>query len=75
MYKKHDKYYLYTWLSLLCLQSPSFWILARAVKEFVANEGQGSLPVRGTIPDMIADSSKFIKLQNVWVYKFFFSSY
>ncbi|NXT45750.1 ULA1 enzyme, partial [Pluvianellus socialis] len=47
-------------------QSPSFWILAQAVKEFVANEGQGSLPVRGTIPDMIADSSKFIKLQNVY---------
>ncbi|XP_010583546.1 PREDICTED: NEDD8-activating enzyme E1 regulatory subunit [Haliaeetus leucocephalus] len=47
-------------------QSPSFWILARAVKEFVANEGQGSLPVRGTIPDMIADSNKFIKLQNVY---------
>ncbi|XP_062442884.1 NEDD8-activating enzyme E1 regulatory subunit isoform X3 [Rhea pennata] len=47
-------------------QSSSFWILARAVKEFVANEGQGSLPVRGTIPDMIADSSKFIKLQNVY---------
>ncbi|XP_027557760.1 NEDD8-activating enzyme E1 regulatory subunit [Neopelma chrysocephalum] len=47
-------------------QSPSFWILVRALKEFVANEGQGSLPVRGTIPDMIADSSKFIKLQNVY---------
>ncbi|NXD08247.1 ULA1 enzyme, partial [Nothocercus nigrocapillus] len=47
-------------------QSSSFWILARAVKEFVANEGQGSLPVRGTIPDMIADSSKFIELQNVY---------
>uniref|UniRef100_A0A8C8E687 NEDD8-activating enzyme E1 regulatory subunit n=1 Tax=Otus sunia TaxID=257818 RepID=A0A8C8E687_9STRI len=47
-------------------QSPSFWVLARAVKEFVAAEGQGSLPVRGTIPDMIADSSKFIKLQNVY---------
>uniref|UniRef100_A0A8C5J9G2 NEDD8 activating enzyme E1 subunit 1 n=1 Tax=Junco hyemalis TaxID=40217 RepID=A0A8C5J9G2_JUNHY len=47
-------------------QSSSFWILVRALKEFVANEGQGSLPVRGTIPDMIADSSKFIKLQNVY---------
>ncbi|XP_057252564.1 NEDD8-activating enzyme E1 regulatory subunit isoform X2 [Pezoporus wallicus] len=47
-------------------QSPSFWILARAIKEFVANEGQGSLPVRGSIPDMIADSSKFIELQNVY---------
>uniref|UniRef100_A0A452QQB3 NEDD8-activating enzyme E1 regulatory subunit n=1 Tax=Ursus americanus TaxID=9643 RepID=A0A452QQB3_URSAM len=47
-------------------QTPSFWILARALKEFVAKEGQGNLPVRGTIPDMIADSSKYIKLQNVY---------
>uniref|UniRef100_A0A8C3HDH6 NEDD8-activating enzyme E1 regulatory subunit n=1 Tax=Chrysemys picta bellii TaxID=8478 RepID=A0A8C3HDH6_CHRPI len=50
----------------LSQQTPSFWILARAVKEFVAKEGQGNLPVRGTIPDMIADSGKFIKLQNVY---------
>nr|XP_025044197.1 NEDD8-activating enzyme E1 regulatory subunit [Pelodiscus sinensis] len=50
----------------LTQQTPSFWILARAVKEFVAQEGQGNLPVRGTIPDMIADSGKFIKLQNVY---------
>lgn len=41
--------------------------MLRAVKEFVHNEGNGSLPVRGTIPDMIADSQKFINLQNVWV--------
>ncbi|GAB1293533.1 NEDD8-activating enzyme E1 regulatory subunit [Apodemus speciosus] len=47
-------------------QTPPFWILARALKEFVAKEGQGNLPVRGTIPDMIADSSKYIKLQNVY---------
>uniref|UniRef100_A0A8C9Q1I5 NEDD8-activating enzyme E1 regulatory subunit n=1 Tax=Spermophilus dauricus TaxID=99837 RepID=A0A8C9Q1I5_SPEDA len=46
-------------------QTPPFWILARALKEFVAKEGQGNLPVRGTIPDMIADSGKYIKLQNV----------
>lgn len=46
-------------------QTPTFWILARALKEFVAKEGQGNLPVRGTIPDMIADSGKYIKLQNV----------
>ncbi|XP_062997185.1 NEDD8-activating enzyme E1 regulatory subunit isoform X1 [Elgaria multicarinata webbii] len=50
----------------LSQQTPPFWILARAVKEFVAKEGQGNLPVRGTIPDMIADSGKFIKLQNVY---------
>uniref|UniRef100_A0A8C5MKM5 NEDD8-activating enzyme E1 regulatory subunit n=1 Tax=Leptobrachium leishanense TaxID=445787 RepID=A0A8C5MKM5_9ANUR len=46
--------------------STPFWILARAVKEFVAKEGKGNLPLRGTIPDMIADSDKFIKLQNVY---------
>ncbi|XP_029112104.1 NEDD8-activating enzyme E1 regulatory subunit isoform X1 [Scleropages formosus] len=47
-------------------QTPAFWVMARAVKEFVENEGEGKLPVRGTIPDMIADSEKFINLQNVY---------
>ncbi|XP_072373903.1 NEDD8-activating enzyme E1 regulatory subunit isoform X2 [Scyliorhinus torazame] len=47
-------------------QSPPFWILTRAVKQFVEKEGLGSLPVRGTIPDMIADSTRFIRLQNVY---------
>ncbi|KAL3065605.1 hypothetical protein OYC64_015709 [Pagothenia borchgrevinki] len=47
-------------------QSPSFWVMLRAVKEFVLKEGNGSLPVRGSIPDMIADSQKFINLQNVY---------
>lgn len=46
-------------------QTPSFWVMLRAVKEFTLNQGNGSLPVRGTIPDMIADSQKFINLQNV----------
>uniref|UniRef100_A0A3Q2YZE7 NEDD8-activating enzyme E1 regulatory subunit n=1 Tax=Hippocampus comes TaxID=109280 RepID=A0A3Q2YZE7_HIPCM len=47
-------------------QTPPFWLMLRAVKEFVHNEGCGSLPLRGTIPDMIADSQKFISLQNVY---------
>uniref|UniRef100_A0A8C4ICU2 NEDD8-activating enzyme E1 regulatory subunit n=1 Tax=Dicentrarchus labrax TaxID=13489 RepID=A0A8C4ICU2_DICLA len=47
-------------------QSLSFWVMLRAVKDFVHKEGNGSLPVRGTIPDMIADSQKFINLQNVY---------
>uniref|UniRef100_A0A8C2ENY4 NEDD8-activating enzyme E1 regulatory subunit n=1 Tax=Cyprinus carpio TaxID=7962 RepID=A0A8C2ENY4_CYPCA len=47
-------------------QSPSFWVIAHGVRDFVRNEGNGNLPVRGTIPDMIADSDKFIKLQNVY---------
>ncbi|XP_061526140.1 NEDD8-activating enzyme E1 regulatory subunit [Phycodurus eques] len=47
-------------------QTTPFWVMLRAVKEFVHNEGCGSLPVRGTIPDMIADSQKFSNLQNVY---------
>ncbi|KAJ3592858.1 hypothetical protein NHX12_005196 [Muraenolepis orangiensis] len=47
-------------------QSSSFWVMLRAVKEFVRHEGQGCLPARGTIPDMIADSQRFISLQNVY---------
>ncbi|MFT7816777.1 NEDD8-activating enzyme E1 regulatory subunit isoform X2 [Arapaima gigas] len=47
-------------------QTPAYWVMAQAVKEFVENEGGGNLPVRGTIPDMIADSEKFIRLQNVY---------
>ncbi|EDO44524.1 predicted protein [Nematostella vectensis] len=46
--------------------SSSFWIIAKAVKEFVENEGQGALPVRGSIPDMTADSKRYIQLQNVY---------
>uniref|UniRef100_A0A8C7HHA3 NEDD8-activating enzyme E1 regulatory subunit n=1 Tax=Oncorhynchus kisutch TaxID=8019 RepID=A0A8C7HHA3_ONCKI len=47
-------------------QTPAFWVMTRAVREFVQNDGGGNLPVRGSIPDMIADSEKFINLQNVY---------
>ncbi|XP_064646486.1 NEDD8-activating enzyme E1 regulatory subunit-like isoform X2 [Lineus longissimus] len=47
-------------------ESKPFWILARAVKEFVEKEGEGALPLRGTIPDMFADSEKYVQLQNVY---------
>ncbi|XP_071547570.1 NEDD8-activating enzyme E1 regulatory subunit [Panulirus ornatus] len=43
-----------------------FWIMARALHEFVTSEGRGVLPVRGTIPDMTADSEKYIKIQNLY---------
>ncbi|XP_071089185.1 NEDD8-activating enzyme E1 regulatory subunit-like [Haliotis cracherodii] len=45
-------------------ESKPFWILAKAVKDFV--QIHGSLPLRGTIPDMTADSERYIKLQNVY---------
>ncbi len=40
--------------------------MCSALREFVgANNGQ--LPVRGVLPDMMADSDKYISLQSVFV--------
>jgi len=47
-------------------KSTNFWFLVRALKEFVATEGNGLLPVRGSIPDMTASSKMFIDLQKVY---------
>jgi len=44
--------------------SANFWILAHALREFVAKENR--LPVSGVIPDMFSDSERFIKLQNIY---------
>jgi hypothetical protein len=42
--------------------SPNFWILARGLKEFCAQNG-GLLPLPGTLPDMTATTEKFVQLQ------------
>ncbi|KAJ8100978.1 hypothetical protein POJ06DRAFT_250076 [Lipomyces tetrasporus] len=44
--------------------STKFWILARAAADFVAKEG--NLPLSGTLPDMKADSLRYIALQTVY---------
>ncbi|KAF4971946.1 hypothetical protein FZEAL_9716 [Fusarium zealandicum] len=41
-----------------------FWIIAEAVKQFLSK--QGRLPVPGGLPDMKAQSSVYIKLQNIY---------
>ncbi|PWZ01745.1 hypothetical protein BCV70DRAFT_199176 [Testicularia cyperi] len=46
--------------------SINFWILVRALREFVAASPTRSLPLSGSIPDMKATSSTYIKLQNVY---------
>ncbi|XP_071784936.1 NEDD8-activating enzyme E1 regulatory subunit-like [Asterias amurensis] len=51
----------------LTSESCSFWVIAQAVKQFVENEGCGKLPLRGSIPDMTADSKRYIQLQNVYI--------
>lgn len=50
----------------LSVESSKFWLLARALKEFVANEGDGLLPLRGVIPDMTSSSSLYIQLQRLY---------
>ena len=47
-------------------ESSNFWLLARAVREFVANEGSGRLPLRGSIPDMTSSSDMYIELSRVY---------
>ena len=47
-------------------ESSNFWILVRAVHEFVKNEGCGLLPLRGSIPDMFSSSDKYIGLQRLY---------
>ena len=44
--------------------SSNFWILAHALRHFVAAEDR--LPVSGVVPDMFSDSDRFIKLQNLY---------
>ena len=46
--------------------STNFWILVRALREFVAASPTQSLPLSGSVPDMKATSSGYIKLQNTY---------
>lgn len=50
---------------LIKFQSKPFWILAKAVRDFVENEGEGCLPLRGTLPDMTAETTGYITLQQM----------
>ncbi|ETV73618.1 hypothetical protein, variant [Aphanomyces astaci] len=45
--------------------TPSFWVLARAVAEFVTSHD--SLPLSGHVPDMTAFTHTYIALQQIYV--------
>ncbi|GFS05946.1 NEDD8-activating enzyme E1 regulatory subunit [Elysia marginata] len=47
-------------------ESKNFWVMVRALKEFTETDGNGFLPLRGSIPDMTADSERYIQLQTVY---------
>jgi len=36
------------------------------VRDFIDNEGKGLLPLKGTLPDMTADTEKYIALQQMY---------
>ncbi|KAJ1915934.1 NEDD8-activating enzyme E1 regulatory subunit [Tieghemiomyces parasiticus] len=48
----------------LTSQSPDFWIIVRALRDFVQQEGEGQLPVSGGVPDMKTDTVSYVKLQS-----------
>lgn len=46
-----------------------FWIVIRAIKEFVLDKNDGRLPVSGSIPDMISSSEEYVRLQTIYAKK------
>ncbi|KAL3312285.1 NEDD8-activating enzyme E1 regulatory subunit, partial [Cichlidogyrus casuarinus] len=47
-----------------------FWQAVAALKDFVAHEGEGVLPVRGQLPDMSADTERYLSLQRLYKERF-----
>lgn len=43
-----------------------FWVVAAALRAFVAHEGCGALPLAGTLPDMVAHTADYVALQHVY---------
>ena len=49
----------------LTSHSTDFWIMVAALNRFLEAEGQGQLPLEGSIPDMTATTDMYIRLQKV----------
>ena len=47
-------------------QSHMFWFIINAIKLFTQNEGQGLLPVRGEVPDMITNTNSYVKIVKIY---------
>ncbi|CAH8610416.1 unnamed protein product [Heterobilharzia americana] len=48
------------------ISNMKFWRLVRALRDFIGQEGEGQLPVRGSLPDMISDSQRYLKLLSIY---------
>ncbi|XP_061348767.1 NEDD8-activating enzyme E1 regulatory subunit AXR1-like isoform X1 [Gastrolobium bilobum] len=46
--------------------SSDFWVLVAALKDFIANEGDGEAPLEGSIPDMTSSTEQYVNLQNIY---------
>ncbi|XP_022776646.1 NEDD8-activating enzyme E1 regulatory subunit AXR1-like isoform X4 [Durio zibethinus] len=46
--------------------SSDFWVMAAALKEFIANEGGGEAPLEGSIPDMTSSTEHYVNLQKIY---------
>lgn len=51
---------------MMNLSMENFWKLSGALKEYVLNEGNGHLPIRGDLPDMTSSSSRYLKLLSIY---------
>lgn len=40
--------------------------MVKALKEFIENDNNGTLPLSGVLPDMTADTESYINLQNIY---------
>ncbi|GMH45533.1 hypothetical protein BSKO_13490 [Bryopsis sp. KO-2023] len=47
-------------------KSSNFWILIAALKEFVEGEGNGLLPLEGSVPDMVSTTDFYLEVQRVY---------
>jgi NEDD8-activating enzyme E1 regulatory subunit len=52
--------------SELTEQTNIFWFIIHALKLFTEHEGEGLLPVRGEIPDMITNTSSYVQLVKIY---------
>ncbi|KAK4758946.1 hypothetical protein SAY87_020247 [Trapa incisa] len=46
--------------------SSDFWVMVVALKEFIANEGGGEVPLEGSIPDMTSSTEHYVNLQKIY---------
>ncbi|KAL2454678.1 NEDD8-activating enzyme E1 regulatory subunit [Abeliophyllum distichum] len=46
--------------------SSEFWVMVAALKEFIANEGGGEVPLEGSIPDMTSSTELYVNLQKIY---------